>query len=402
MEHGTIVDTPSLSEREYRTITGSDLIVTPGFVDIHVHFREPGGEASETIASGSKAAACGGFTHVVTMPNTTPPIDTPKLVKDTRAKGVAAGLVSILPSACATLGRQGTKLTDIASLQTAGASAVTDDGSAVTDEALMCNLFIASAALGIPILQHAVDPAISGHGVIRDCELARKLNLPIFDPLAETSIVKRDINLLREVGGHLHIQHISAAGTVDLLRAAKLEGLSVTSEVTPHHLALSVDDITSDDPNMKMNPPLGTTEDRDALMAAVADGIITCFATDHAPHSTDKKLGGFAKAAFGIIGLESAAAITYELLVLTGKITLAHWTAMWTTAPAAIIGLPAPSLATGRHANLCVFRKGLNKAIALSDIQSKSTNTPFLGYSISLKPILTLFGGKLTWSGDGS
>ena len=402
LEDGVIVDTPSLPEGDYQVMDGADLIITPGFLDIHVHFREPGGNASETIATGSRAAARGGFTHVVTMPNTAPTTDNPELIKETIAKGEAAGLVTILPSACATIGRRGGELTDLAALQSAGASSITDDGSAVKDESVMSELLTASAALNIPILQHAVDPAICEFGVIRDCELARTLNVPTFDPLAETSIVDRDIKLVRETGGYLHIQHISAAGTVDLLRTAKIEGLSVTSEVTPHHLALSVDDIESDDSNMKMNPPLGTERDRQALISAVAEGTITCFATDHAPHSKEKKVGGFARGAFGVTGLETAAAITYDLLVVPGIIPLTQWVAMWTTAPAAIIGMPPPSLTPGNQADLCVFRTGLHTQASIADIQGKSLNTPFIGHPVSMIPILTILKGKKTWSADDS
>ena len=400
--NGIITDPSAEPETGHTVIDGSDLLVTPGFVDIHVHFREPGGEESETIATGSLAAARGGFTHVVTMPNTSPPTDTPEIVIDTIKKAQDAGHVHICPSACATVASKGREMAPLAELTAAGAVCFTDDGAAIRDRCLMKDILKEAAKLGVPILQHAVDPEISKLGVIRESMLSRDLGLQTFDPTAESSIVERDIELVRETGGSLHIQHLSSAQTLELLRKAKRDGLPVTSEVTPHHMALSVDDILSDDPNYKMNPPLGTAQDREAIIAAIADGTVSCLATDHAPHTAVKKSEGFAGSAFGIIGLETAAAISYDLLVESGVIPLSSWVSLWTVAPAAIIGLSAPSLAVGYPANMTVFKTGLTKILSERDIMSKSHNSPFLGRSVSLDPILTLCDGTISWSGaDG-
>lgn len=387
---------------DHVVMDGTDLLITPGFVDIHVHFREPGGEDSETIATGSLAAARGGFTHVVTMPNTTPPTDSPEVIEATIEKAKREGNVHVCPSACATLGSKGRELAPLPALIDAGAICFTDDGAAIRDADLMRDVLKTATELGVTVMQHAVDPEISKLGVIRECALATKLGLQTFDPRAESSIVERDIGLVRETGGSLHIQHLSSLDTLPALRKAIADGLAVTSEVTPHHLALSVDDIPGDDPNFKMNPPLGTAADCEALAAALADGTITCLATDHAPHTAAKKSMGLAESAFGIIGLETAAAITYDLLVTSGRITLARWVELWTTSPAKIIGIAQPSLTPGMPANLSVFQTEVTKVLSETDILSKSANTPFLGRSVSLDPILTFCDGRISWdSSDG-
>ncbi len=400
IEQGVIVDTPALPASKYVSMNGDDLIVTPGLVDLHVHFREPGDGRSETTATGSRAAARGGFTHVVTMPNTTPPTDSPDLVRSALAAGQAAGLVNVLPAACVTLGRKGTDLAPLSDLASAGACAFTDDGAAVADASLMKEALAAASALRIPIFQHAVDPDVSREGVIRECQLASERDLPLFDPEAESSIVARDIRLAGETGGHLHIQHISCAKTVELLRSAERSPLRVTSEATPHHLSLCSSDIASDDANYKMNPPLGNPEDREALVGAVMDGTVTCLATDHAPHSMQDKASGFSLGAFGVIGLETAAAVTYDLLVAPGLLPLLRWVALWTTAPAEIIHLAAPSVSAGSPANIAIFKKG-SRTITTDDIMSMSTNSPFIGRKTTLNPVVTICNGRETWRAPG-
>lgn len=397
IEDGILRNCPSFPVSKYHCISGPNLIVTPGFVDIHVHFREPGGEDSETMITGAKAAARGGFTDVVTMPNTTPPIDTPERLTDLLRRSEDLNAV-IHPSACATVGRLGRELTDMRGLSKAGACCFTDDGSAVASRELMRNILSLSSELNCPLLQHAVDPDISKDGVIRDCPLALEKGLPVFNPDSEISIVKRDIELTRETGGHLHIQHISTAGAVSAIREALKKNIHVTCEATPHHLSLSVEDISLDNADLKMNPPLGTESDRQALLQGVSDGTISCLATDHAPHSAQKKAGGFRDAAFGITGLETAAAVTFEVLVSSGIISLNHWVRLWTEAPSRIIGLPFPSLQTGAPANITVFRSGGKRSFGKDDFMSGSSNSPFIGRRLFLDPILTVCRGKTTWS----
>lgn len=396
IKDGVISERPA-NQSGFQIIDGRDIVVTPGFIDLHVHFREPGGEASETISTGSAAAARGGFTQVVTMPNTHPPTDTPDRIHEISNLARGCGKVAVLPSACATRSRRGLSLTDLEALKDAGARAFTDDGSAVADPALMLGLLNKSKELGIPVMQHAVDPAIAGPGVIRDCELAKTLNLPIFKPEAEYLLVERDISLLEKTGGILHFQHISTKQTVELLRCGKRQNLPVSAEVTPHHLALSTADIVRNDANYKMNPPLGTPEDRIHILEALSDGTITCLATDHAPHSAESKSQGFAASSFGVIGLESAASVTFEHLVAAGHISLLKWAGLWTTGPANVLAIPEPSLSMGSVANISVFQKIHPRPFTLNDFAGKSANTPFLGMLKQLDPIMTVCMGRITW-----
>ncbi|MBR1920370.1 MAG: amidohydrolase family protein, partial [Kiritimatiellae bacterium] len=287
----------------------------PGFVDVHVHFRDPGLHDAETTASGLAAAARGGFAAVVTMPNTNPATDSPDAMDyQRRAAAASAGGVLLLPSACITKGRLGREVADLEALAEAGAAFFTDDGSYVADDHVMEEAMRRSARLGMSVCQHAMDPREQRDGVIRDCPLARRLHLPVIPPSAETAAIRRDLSICRVTGCRLHVQHISTAEGVELVRGAQKEGLPVTAEATPHHLLLSSGQIPRDDANYKMAPPLGNDEDRAELRRAVRDGILM-FATDHAPHPAAAKARGFAGSANGIIGLETAVAITWAVMV---------------------------------------------------------------------------------------
>lgn len=308
-----------------------------GFIDIHVHFRDPGSTGAETRASGAAAAAAGGFVCVTTMPNTTPAGDSVEWIREQIEDSSIP--VKIAPSACITKGRLGREVADLERLAAAGAVAFTDDGSFVEDVDVMREAMKRAAALGKPVMQHAVVPSLLDGGTIRDCEAARKAGLKIMPPEAETEAVRRDIALCRETGCALHIQHISCAETVDMIRAAKAEGLPVTGEATPHHLLLCCDDIPGDDPDWKMAPPLGSRGDREAIRAGVLDGTLEILATDHAPHTAEAKRGGFASAANGIVGLETAVAVTYKVLVEDEGMDSAEWAKRWTEGPARLIGI---------------------------------------------------------------
>ena len=312
----------------------------PGFVDVHVHFRDPGVPEAETTATGLAAAARGGFGAVVTMPNTTPACDSPEAIrrqKVERKGGGGEGTV-IFPSACITKGRAGREVADLEALAEAGAAFFTDDGSYVADDKVMEAAMERVAALNMVVCQHAMDPQELKGGVIRDCPLARKLNLPIISVETETKAIRRDLSLCRETGCRLHIQHISTAAGVALVRDAQKEGLPVTAEATPHHLLLTCDDLTVDDANFKMAPPLGNREDRAELRKAVKDGVLM-FATDHAPHPAAKKALGFAKSANGIIGLETAIPITYAVMVEEEGMPVEKWAEAWWKLPRDIIGI---------------------------------------------------------------
>ncbi len=366
------------------------LIVPGGLRDVHVHFRDPGVPEAETRATGAQAAAAGGFACVTTMPNTTPAGDSTEWLREQIDD--ASLPVRIAPSACITKGRLGREVADLEALSAAGAVAFTDDGSFVEDAHVMEEAMRRAAKLGKPVMQHAVVPALLGAGVLRDCAVARRFNLPVMPPEAETEAVRRDIALVRTTGCALHVQHISCAGTVELIRAARREGLPVTGEATPHHLLLSCDDIPDDDANWKMAPPLGSREDVAAIRAGVKDGTLSLFATDHAPHPAAKKVGGFLTSANGIIGLETAAAITWQVMVIEEGLSPQNWIARWATDPAALIGeTPDPDSFT-------VIDTQANRTVDPDTFKSKSRNMPFAGMRFAAWPVLTVLHGRVTFA----
>ena len=369
-------------------------VVPGGLRDVHVHFRDPGQPESETRATGAAAAAAGGFTCVTTMPNTTPAGDTSAWLRE-QIEDTALP-VRIAPSACITKGRLGREVADLEALATAGAVAFTDDVSFVDDVHVMEAAMFRAAKLHKPVMQHAVVPALLAGGVMRDCPVARQFGLPVMPPDAEVEAVRRDIALCRVTGCALHIQHISCAGTVALIRDAQREGLPVTGEATPHHLLLSCDDIPGDDANWKMAPPLGSREDVAALRAAVKDGTLGVLATDHAPHSAVRKAGGFRTGANGIVGLETAAAITWQVLVVEEGMAPADWAARWTTGPAALLGEEIADPA----ANFTVLDLHAGKTVDPETFNTRSTNQPFTGMRFDAWPVLTAFNGRITWNGQ--
>ena len=350
-----------------------------GFRDVHVHFRDPGMPLAETRKSGAAAAAAGGFTCVTTMPNTIPAGDSVAWLRE-QIEDVSLP-VRIAPSACISKGRLGKEIADLERLAEAGAVAFTDDGSFVDDENLMREAMRRAAALGKPVMQHAVVPAILGPGVIRDCAVARKFALPIMPPEAETEAVRRDIRLCRDTGCALHIQHISCAGTVEQIRAAQKEGLPVTGEATPHHILFSCDDIPDNDANWKMAPPLGNADDRAAIRAAVKDGTLGIFATDHAPHPLASKQGGFIGTANGIIGLEVAVAVTYHVMVEQEGMDVNEWAKRWTEGPARLIG-EEPDGET-------ILDLQANRTVDADTFKSLSRNMPYMGLEFSAWPLPT-------------
>jgi dihydroorotase len=373
-------------------IDGRGLAVAPGFWDLHVHFRDPPGTGAECLASGAAAAARGGFTRVVTMPNTVPACDTPEAV----ARQAEAALpVRILPSACLTRGREGREAADLAALAAAGACAFTDDGSTVADDAVMTEAMRRARAAGKPVLDHAVNPALLG--IIRDGPLARRLGLPVMPPEAEVAAVKRDIALARATGCRLHLQHLSCAGSVDALRAAQREGLTVTAEATPHHLALSVEDTVADNGHFRMNPPLGNRDDVRALRAAVLDGGITALATDHAPHAAATQERGFRAAASGVIGLETAVGVTHAVLVEREGMDALAWVSRWTTGPARVLGLEPPDLRPGAPADCVLLDLATPWIVDPARFASRSRNCPFAGWTLHARPLLTFAAGRVAW-----
>jgi len=383
-------------------IDGAELTVMPGLIDVHVHFREPGNEQSETIAGGVRSAARGGFTTVVTMPNTRPPVDSPEAVAFQMARARAAGPVRVLPSACLTRERAGREPADLAALARAGAVAFTDDGSTVSDDSVMEAVMRAAAALDRPVFDHALDPVLAGHGVLHEGSASRRLGLPGIPSEAETRIVGRDIELVQRTGCRLHLQHLSSAEAVARVREARACRLPVTAEITPHHLLLSDADIPGDDANFKMNPPLRTPADREALRHALEDGTVTCLATDHAPHSAALKARGMREAPFGVVGLETALALTYRELVHVQGMDPFQWVRLWTTGPAAVLGLPPPTLLPGAPADLALVDFTREEAVNPDTLVSTSRNTPFGGRLGVGRVLLTLCGGRVAWLDDHS
>lgn len=392
---GRIVPVPRAGAPAALCIDGQGLTAVPGLLDLHVHFREPGNAAAETVASGSAAAACGGFTSVVAMPNTVPPLDRLSSVEALRARGEACGLVDVLPTGCLTRQRAGDEPADLAAMSPA-VVAFTDDGSTPHDEDVLRRCMRAAQALGKPVLDHAVDAALAGAGVVREGDASRRLKLAGIPAAAEERAVERDIRLSGQTACRIHIQHVSTRGGLEQIRAARRKGLPVSGEVTPHHLALCDADIPGDDPAFKMNPPLGTADDRQALLEAVTDGTITALATDHAPHDRKTKSGGFRNAAFGVIGLETAVGVTYDVLVRSGRISVDAWIALWTTGPAAVLGLAPPSLAEGSPANVTLLAIDMPWTVRAAAFASRSRNTPFEGWTLPARAAYTFRHGRMT------
>ena len=373
-------------------------LVVPGLIDLHVHLREPGGEENETIETGSRAAAAGGFTTVVAMPNTKPAHDSADTVAYVARRGREAGLTRVLPSGALTLGRRGEEPAPLAALRDAGAAAFTDDGNTVQDDAVMERVMREAARLGMVLMDHAQDNQIERQGgVMHEGDYSRRHGLPGIPTWAEERIVRRDIELAARTGCALHIQHVTSAAGAQAIREGRARGVRVTGELTPHHLALCDADVDPADANYKMNPPLRSAADRDALVEALRDGTLGCFATDHAPHSAARKALGFLKGPFGIVGLETAVGVTYTLAVERGVLGLMEWVRRWTTAPAAILGRAHAGLAAGAVADVAVLDVATPWQVDPAALHSKSKNTPFGGWTLRGRAVGTWLEGRRVW-----
>ncbi|MBN1825606.1 MAG: dihydroorotase [Candidatus Eisenbacteria bacterium] len=366
-------------EEGMRVVDGKGLVLSPSFIDAHVHLREPGREDAETIASGTAAAAAGGFGVVACMPNTDPPLDDAASIRNVFARASAAGPVRVLPVAAISVGRRGERLSEMGELVRAGAAAFSDDGDPVGDACLMRRALEYARPFGVPVISHSEERALSRGGVMNEGAMSTRLGLRGIPAEAETVAVDRDVRLAELTGGRLHVAHLSAAGSVEIVRRAKERGLAVTAETAPHYLALTEQCLAGYDTNRKMNPPLRTAEDRDALRRGLAEGVIDAIATDHAPHPSHEKEVEFDGAPFGVIGLETALASMITYLVRTGHLDLATLVERFTAGPARVLGIDFPGIAEGAEASLTLFDPEESRVVDASRFRSLSRNTPFAG-----------------------
>jgi dihydroorotase len=373
-------------------------VLAPGLWDIHVHFREPGQEDKETVATGCAAAAAGGFTRVVTMPNTSPPIDNAGGVCLVLERARAAGLCRVHPAAAITQGLDGTQMCEYDELIAAGAVAFTDDGRWVADGAIMRRAMEYSRMLGVPLITHAQDRSLSRGGAMNEGAWSTRLGLRGIPRAAETVAVARDIELARLTGARLHVAHVSSKDVVELVRRAKHEGLAVTAETAPHFLDFTDAECAGYDTRFKMNPPLRAMHDQEALIEGLVDGTLEAIATDHAPHTVTEKERPFGEAPFGVIGLETSFAACHDRLVRRGPLTLPRLVELLTTGPARILGLPGASLAPGTPADFTLIDPGEQWTPREGDLKSKSRNCPWLGRSLTGRVIGTCLEGKTTYA----
>jgi dihydroorotase len=372
-------------------------ICAPGFIDLHVHFREPGQEEKETVATGSRAAAAGGFTTVVTMPNTEPAIDNPGLVRYVIDRGKEAGLCNVLPTGAISPARQGDGLTEFGSMIDVGAVGFTDDGSPVVNGNLMANALRFARVLGVPVMSHAEDLSLAGAGVMHGGYWSTRLGLAGRPRAAEDVCVFRDVELARATGGHLHVCHVSTAGAVEVIRRAKADGVRVTAEATPHHFSQDHALCRSYSPLFKMNPPLREPRDVAAVADGLADGTLDCIATDHAPHTVTEKEYQFDQAPFGVIGLETALAAGITHLVRSGKMDLAGLLACMTEKPAAVLDLPGGKLEERQAADFVLFDPDREWVVDAERFRSRSRNSSFVGEKLTGRVWVTFLRGGLTY-----
>jgi dihydroorotase len=381
------------SSADTQIFDASGLIVAPGFIDMHVHLREPGQENSETIESGTLAAARGGFTVVCCMPNTKPVNDNASITRFIVDRAKVHGHVHVWPIGAASIGSKGENIADIAAMREAGIVAVSDDGKPIATAKLARQVMDYCRSLDLPVIEHAEDVSLAAGAVMREGISSTRLGLPGMPAAAESVCVARDVQIAELTDGRLHIAHLSAKGSLDQVRFAKQEGLHVTCEVTPHHFTLIDEDVTYDS-RFKMNPPLASREDREALLRGLADGTVDAIATDHAPHEPALKDVEFDKAPFGILGFETAIALSLEQLVHTGKLSLMRMVELFTSGPARVLGKER-KLVVGAPADLTIFSLDRPWTYNVKDSASKSRNSPFDGRSFKGGPVATIVSGKL-------
>ena len=385
---------------EVRDVRG--YVVAPGLVDLHVHLREPGNEDVETIATGARAAAAGGFSAVCAMPNTDPVTDNQAAVGFIVRQSMRAGLTRVYPIGAISVGQRGERLAEFGEMVGAGAVAVSDDGRPVASSHLMRTALEYARTFEIPVADHCEEPSLAAGGVMHEGLVSTRLGLKGIPAAAEEIMVGRDILLAQLTGGHVHLCHVSTRGSVELIRRAKEQGIRVTAEVTPHHLTLTDHACETYDTHAKMNPPLREAADIAALRRGLKEGVIDCVASDHAPHAYDAKEAAFDDAPFGIIGLETAFGVVHTELVLNGVLTLPELITRMSSAPAAAFHLPGGTLAPGAPADVVVLDTTTRWTVEPAALLSKSRNTPFAGRALTGRAALTLVGGTIVHQAEAS
>jgi len=384
-------------KKRAQKIDGRGLVACPGLVDIHVHFREPGQTHKETIETGTHAAAAGGFTTCVCMPNTNPPADNAGIVEYINNSIARTAVVNVLPTGCITVGQKGEGLAPIGSLHRAGCVAITDDGACVQNNELMRRAVEYAKMFGIPVMDHCQDEAMTKGAVMNEGFVSTKLGLRGWPNAAEDMIVSRNVILSSYIGHQIHLQHLSSRYSVDIVRRAKQRGVHVTCEATPHHLALTDAALAGYDTNFKMNPPVRTEEDRRALIEGLRDGTIDCIATDHAPHTNYEKDKEFDHAPFGILGLETALPVCLQVLVRDNHFTLPRLLELLTVRPAQVLHLAKGSLAEGADADLTLFDPDEEWTYDAVNGFSKSANSPWHGHKLTGRVKATIVAGRLVF-----
>jgi dihydroorotase len=384
-----------IDEPGAKTIDLSGLVVAPGFIDMHVHLREPGQEWKETVATGTAAAAAGGFTGVACMANTIPVNDSRSVTELIMTQAAEHGSVPVYPIGAVTKGLKGEELAEMEDMREAGARGFSDDGKPVHSSLTMRKALEYSLIFDLPIIDHCEDTVLVDGGVMNEGEISTRLGLRGWPGVAEDVMVQRDILLSGYTGGHVHIAHISTARAVDFVRRAKRQKIRVTCEVTPHHFALDETAVGDYDTDAKMNPPLRAKRDMQAMVKGMVDGTIDAIATDHAPHHCDEKCVEFSAAPFGVIGLETAVPVTLDRLVNKGKITLGRMIEMFTTGPAGILRLDKGTLREGADADITVLDLDRRTTIEPETFRSKSRNTPFRGWELRGAPVITIVAGNI-------
>lgn len=384
-------------KKRARKIDARGLVASPGLVDIHVHFREPGQAQKETIATGSRAAAAGGFTTVVCMPNTTPPADNAGTIQYILDAVRRDSLVKVLPTGCITIGMKGETLAPIGSLKRAGVVAITDDGDCVQSNELMRRAIEYAKMFDLTVMDHCQDESMTDGAVMNEGDVSIRLGLRGWPNAAEDLIVSRNVILSRYTGARIHMQHISSAFSVEIVRRAKADGVRVTAEATPHHIAFTDESLKTYDTNFKMNPPLRTEADRRAIIAGLRDGTLDCISTDHAPHTDYEKDKEFDFAPNGILGLETSLAVVLDVLVRKSRFTLSRALDLMTRKPAGILGLAAGTLAAGAPADVCIFDPDEVWTYDSKAGFSKSSNSPWNGRTLRGRVKRTIVDGRVVF-----